>query len=686
MQLEQLGPYRLSRRLGRGGMGTVFEGLNVETAQPAAVKVLNPHLAVEEGFRERFEIEIETLKKLKHPNIVRLYGFGQQDGVIFYAMELVHGTNLEDELQAGRRFNWRETTSLGIKLARALQHAHDHGVVHRDLKPANLLITPEGDVKLADFGIARLFGNTRLTSAGGLVGTAEYMAPEQADGRAITPQCDLYSLGGVLFAMLAGRPPFSGASLPEVLQLHRFALPPPVSRFAPDVPSELAEIIARLLSKDPVARGTNARFVAKQLSAMEHALSLPREEGTRGQGSGARDEERNEGRGHSDLDGDTTLPGELAPSAAHTLAPGESAADSAADSAIDLRPQDSPSARAKLPPTMIAAPHAQGAGPFLAPAPPSGPSLRVEDGALTSSSLSPPAHRRRDPDGAAPAMQASGQDSSAISPPREHPLTPRPDSLTPEPWPLAPSFITVEEDERRRAAAEESARSPAWLQIALLSLALAMLVGFGFYLMRPPSADALYARIEATIGSAAGPERLLDAEDDIHKFLVRFPDDPRSKQLISYTDEIDLLHLERQMELRPRVATGGAVEAPIERDYAEAIRNAASDPEHAAAKLQAIVDFYGPAPGRTETQSETTSRFLELSRRQLVRLIQKISKQAPADLKLIDANLARAEQLRTTDSERARAIWSSIIELYSGKPWAADRVAKARAALNAGPQ
>ena len=210
-------------------------------------------------------------------------------------------------------------TSLGIKLARALQHAHDHGVIHRDLKPANLLLTPDSDLKLADFGIARLFGNTRLTSAGGLVGTAEYMAPEQADGRGITPQCDLYSFGGVLFAMLAGRPPFWGGSLPEILQLHRFAAPPPVSRFAPDVPSELAEIIARLLSKDPAARGTNARVVGKQLSALEHALSMPREEGGGEQGAGSGEQgagARGEGRGASEsLDALHTLPGDLTPSA-----------------------------------------------------------------------------------------------------------------------------------------------------------------------------------------------------------------------------------------------------------------------------------------------------------------------------------------------------------------------------------
>src|SRR5215831_13193304 len=132
MQFDQLGPYRIGRRIGRGGMGTVYQGSKVESGQPAAIKVLSPRLAVEEGFRERFETEIETLKKLKHPNIVRLYGFGEQAGHLYYAMELVEGTNVEDELQAGRRFNWRETTRLGIKLARALKHAHDHGVIHRD--------------------------------------------------------------------------------------------------------------------------------------------------------------------------------------------------------------------------------------------------------------------------------------------------------------------------------------------------------------------------------------------------------------------------------------------------------------------------------------------------------------------------------------------------------------------------
>jgi serine/threonine-protein kinase len=274
MEFEQLGPYRIGRKLGRGGMGTVFEGLDPQTGQRVAVKVLSPNLAQEEGFRERFELEIESLKKLRHPGIVRLYGYGEQDGHLFYSMELVEGTNLEDELKAGRRFDWREVTRLSVELCRALRHAHDHGVIHRDLKPANLLLTPQGQVKLTDFGIARLFGMTHLTGGGGVLGTAEYMAPEQADGKQITAACDLYSLGCVMYALLSGRPPFRASGLPQMLHLQRFAEPEPVGRFAPQTPRELERIVGKLLEKDPRERFANAAVLGRRLEAMERGLSL----------------------------------------------------------------------------------------------------------------------------------------------------------------------------------------------------------------------------------------------------------------------------------------------------------------------------------------------------------------------------------------------------------------------------
>jgi serine/threonine protein kinase len=272
MQPEQLGPYRITKQLGKGGMGTVYEGQSVDSGRCVAIKVLNPQLAAADGFRERFEAEIESLKKLRHPAIVRLYGYGEQDGCLYYSMELVEGPTLDRQLRQGRQFDWHEVTRIGVQIAKALKHAHDHGVIHRDIKPANLLVDPQGQVKLSDFGIARVFGGTQLTAAGGILGTAEYMSPEQASGTPLDPRCDQYSLGCVLYALLTGRPPFRATGLPELLQLQRFASPEPVRSFAPSVPEELERIISQLLSKDPTQRFRTALVLARRLEAMEKAL------------------------------------------------------------------------------------------------------------------------------------------------------------------------------------------------------------------------------------------------------------------------------------------------------------------------------------------------------------------------------------------------------------------------------
>ena len=251
MQLEKLGPYRIGKTIGRGGMGAVYKAVDEKTGQRVAVKALAPQLALAEGFRERFEAEVQSLKQLEHPNIVRMIGYGEENGVLFYSMELVEGSSLEEELKQGRRFNWREVTQIGVQVCRALKHAHDHGVVHRDIKPANLLLTAEEAVKIADFGIARLFGSTQLTMAGGVLGTADYMSPEQAGGGPISARCDQYSLGGVMYALLAGRPPFQAATMAEMLQMQRFAEPEPVRRFAPDTPEQLERVIKPAAAEGP---------------------------------------------------------------------------------------------------------------------------------------------------------------------------------------------------------------------------------------------------------------------------------------------------------------------------------------------------------------------------------------------------------------------------------------------------
>ncbi len=271
--IEQLGPYRIVRVAGRGGMGTVYEGVHDDTGQRAAIKTLPANLADDGNFRDRFIGEIETLKQLKHPNIVELFGDGEQDGLLFYAMELIDGKTLQEELQAKYIFEWPEVLRIGIEICQALKHAHDHGIIHRDLKPANLLRTPNREIKLSDFGIAKLFGATHLTADGSVVGTADYMAPEQAEGRPVSNRTDLFSLGAVLFTLLTRKPPFSGGSIPQVLHRLRYEDAPLLRRYAPTAPTELEEIIDQLLQKDAKDRIPTALVLANRLKAMEHGLS-----------------------------------------------------------------------------------------------------------------------------------------------------------------------------------------------------------------------------------------------------------------------------------------------------------------------------------------------------------------------------------------------------------------------------
>ena len=232
MDPTRLGPYTIRCQLGRGGMGTVYEAVD-PSGTAVAVKTLRAHLGDIAGVRRRFESEIEALKELRHPHIVRLLAFGEEEGRPFFAMELVRGHSLEELLKAGRRFTWEETVATALEITRALKAAHDRGIVHRDLKPANLLFPdaegPDDGVKLADFGIARLFGDSRQTQAGTVVGTAEYMAPEQAAGEPVDQRVDLYALCLVMYAMLVGRPPLRGPDLADVLRRQQRETPPRVS-------------------------------------------------------------------------------------------------------------------------------------------------------------------------------------------------------------------------------------------------------------------------------------------------------------------------------------------------------------------------------------------------------------------------------------------------------------------------
>jgi len=274
MDLNQLGPYRVTKKLGEGAMGTVYKGINNDTGDVVALKLLAHQLAHQEGFRIRFEAEIETLRRLKHPNIVGCHGFGEQTGMLFCAMEFVEGTSLADEQKAGRTFTWRQVVEFCIQICAALKHAHDRGIIHRDLKPANLMLTPEGNIKLADFGIARLYGHSGMTMAGTPIGTASYMSPEQAEGETVTERSDLYCLGCTIYTLLAGRPPFIAKSLPRMMQMHLSQKPDSLSFHAQGVPEELDLIVNKLLEKKPEDRIPTAAMLARSLQAVIDAVDL----------------------------------------------------------------------------------------------------------------------------------------------------------------------------------------------------------------------------------------------------------------------------------------------------------------------------------------------------------------------------------------------------------------------------
>jgi serine/threonine-protein kinase len=580
-------------------MGAVYEGVNGETGESAAVKILASSLAGEEGFRQRFEAEIEALRMLRHPNIVRLFGFGEQEGLLYYAMELVDGPSLEQELRNGRRFTWRETARIGIDTCRALRHAHDRGIIHRDIKPANLLLTAADQIKLSDFGIARLFGNSRLTTVGNVLGTVEFMAPEQADARPAGPRADLYSLGGVMFALLSGRAPFRAKSLAEMLDKQRSAQPEAVSRLVPEVPRELDEIILQLLAKDPEARIPNATILARRLEAMVHALSRPAET--------ARDEADTEQR------------------STPAAAPG---------SIVHVEAATDPSAAPREPAPV---------DPFL-------PTRLSDD-------LPDPAETIDHPVAPAEDLPETRQTSAFRAFLPASPL-----AKPPEPVTSVDRFTSVPEEELGKIHRDEPRERPlvslhTWVLAAALSI-----VGLStWYLLRPASADALYERISVTTASHS-IKSYRQAEADIGEFLMRYPHDPRAAGLREYSREIELDKLETRFELRAKGLLASESLLPVETAYLEAINCTKQDPSRGAAKLQALLDLFGPhgqktgPKGRRAERAGPTAQCLELARRRLKQLGEQIDRSTSTELTSIQSRLDQADALSVRDPDAARAM------------------------------
>jgi serine/threonine-protein kinase len=275
MQLQRIGSYTLVRELGAGGMGTVYlANDDAHEGRLAAVKVLPASMAREPGFVARFTREMDAMRAVSSPNIVQLYDGGEDQGAWYYAMEYVDGETLTERLVRERRIPWRDVIDIAIQICKALKAAHIAGVIHRDLKPSNLLLGKDGVVRLTDFGVAQMFAGGKLTATGGVIGTVEYMSPEQAQGKRATKQSDIYALGAVMYVMLTGRPPFTGKSALDIAQKHKYGQFDSPKRVVPEIPHWLDEIVCNCLQKKPEDRYPDAYVLQLRLQEIPKKIEL----------------------------------------------------------------------------------------------------------------------------------------------------------------------------------------------------------------------------------------------------------------------------------------------------------------------------------------------------------------------------------------------------------------------------
>jgi serine/threonine-protein kinase len=252
---RMIGQYQLAEPLGTGGAGEVYRGIDTKVGREVAVKFLRPELASDPVWEGRFLAEAKSLGRLNHPNVATLYTLVQENGQICMIMELVRGRTVEEILEERRGpLGVRESLAVIAQAADGLAYAHEQGVIHRDIKPSNLMVTEAGRVKIMDFGIARVQGSSRLTRAGTAIGTALYMSPEQHQGLEGDERSDIYSLGLVLYELLAGAPPFKGASDFELAKAHLGTPPPPLIPRVPFVEPRLESAVMTALAKRPEQR------------------------------------------------------------------------------------------------------------------------------------------------------------------------------------------------------------------------------------------------------------------------------------------------------------------------------------------------------------------------------------------------------------------------------------------------
>ncbi|MEQ1827217.1 MAG: serine/threonine-protein kinase [Pirellula sp.] len=591
---EVIGPYKILGVLGKGGMGTVYHGLHAKSNDPVAIKVIAPGLAQHQRFRRRFDAEIQTLIKLKHPNIVQLIGFGEEKGLLFYSMEFVDGENLQQLLRRDKKLPWERVVDMAIEICSALKHAHDFGIIHRDLKPANIMIDSQGKLKLTDFGIAKLFGAIDATVEGSVLGTADYMPPEQAEGKPVSVRSDLYSLGSLCYTALAGKTPFAGKNIPEILFNVRYGVLTPLASLAPEVPKELCELVEELMRKEPSMRPPTGLVVGNRFQAMRAGLIKRAKE----------------------KPSDKTEVGRL-----REL------------TSIDMSDE-------------------AGEGPNPARGVGSNETVvthrgrAADDGSLPSQSSS-------GTDVTAPSVAGPDEKTRIASEASEFELSEHPSGLE---HMAKTNFTEVDDNDRRRSVivvSEPEQVSPwsQWISVGgLVAVLLACMLGI-YWFSRPPSANRLYEQISEAM-DAPDEDQILDIEPMADRFKELYPDDSRMTEVDAILSEIESIRSVRQLQRKAK--RGGSDQLdPVEQAYLECIKAEGVDSALAQRKLKAMVTVFSSNEKLTNRQR----LFVTLAKRSLQQYADQTKQTKNPSVEAIeeqmnwaDANLAssaRSEWLRS---------------------------------------
>ncbi|AMV32821.1 Serine/threonine-protein kinase PrkC [Pirellula sp. SH-Sr6A] len=623
LEFEAIGPYKVLGLLGQGGMGTVYHAMHVKSGEQVAVKVIASAMAQHQRFRRRFDAEIQTLVKLKHPGIVQLIGFGEEKGLLFYSMEYVEGENLQQLLRREKSLPWERVIDMAIEVCSALKHAHDFGIIHRDLKPANLMITTKGSVKLTDFGIAKLFGASEATVEGSVLGTADFMSPEQAEGKPVSVRSDLYALGSVCYASLTGRAPYQGKSIPEVLFNVRYGTFPKIQELVPKAPAELCKLIEELLEREPSKRPPTGLVVGNRFQSLRVGLKQRTQSASDASKEGV-DAGKLKELTSIDLDESSSLLGGIKGLVDQTV----------------IRDPYQPDAK------------------------------QVESPEFSSDNL---------PKGTREASHVVGPHDKTIVQP-SMPQSPSHAGIPERPSGIdfigKTSFTEVNDDDRRRSATtfqapvEEKSPWGHWVAIGTLAAALIGCIGLLIYMLQAPSADTLYKPVAIAIQQDE-EELWLDAEDFAIRFRELYPNDERIGDIEGAIQEAESIRSIRQLQRKARRGITDQLSA-IEQAYLECVKAQGLGSQEAGAKLEAFLVLFG-ADTSLSPREQTLVTHAKKSLDEL-RASQKVTAN--------EAYTALKEKMDWADTHLtavAKAKWlQSMTELFGDKAWAKELLRRAK--------